>query len=101
MKVQNDNTTNVLDSLVRSAQVKSSKDTGASAKVDGSATDTVELSSRKEEIQRIKDRVMAAPEMRQDKVEKVQGELSAQTYNVKGELVARSIVKSQLLDEIL
>jgi flagellar biosynthesis anti-sigma factor FlgM len=101
MKVQNDNKTSVLDSLVRSSQVKSSKDTANSAKVDGNATDTVELSSRKEEIQRIKDRVMAAPDVRQEKVDKVQAELSAQTYNPKGELVAKSILKSQLLDEVL
>ncbi len=101
MKIQNDNKTNVLDSLVKSGQVKTSKDAATGGKVDGNATDTVEISSRKEEIQRIKDKVMAAPEVRQDKVDRIRQELDAQTYNPRGELVAKSILKSQLLDEVL
>jgi flagellar biosynthesis anti-sigma factor FlgM len=101
MKVGNDNKTSALDSLIKSAQPKSSKGKGLDGAVDASTTDRVELSSRKEEIQRLTDRVKAAPVVRQDKVDQMKEALAAQTYNVKGELVARSILKSQLLDQVL
>lgn len=100
MKI-NDTKTGMLDSLVKTNQVKTTKEKGVDGKVDGSTADKVELSGRKEEIQRIADRVKAAPDVRQEKVERIQSEVAAGTYNVKGQLVARSILKSQLLDEIL
>ena len=100
MKI-NDTKTGMLDSLVRANQVKTAKEKGVDGKADGNSTDKVELSGRKEEIQRIADRVKAAPDVRQEKVERIQSEVAAGTYNVKGQLVARSILKSQLLDEIL
>lgn len=101
MKIQNDNTTSVLDSLARSNQAKSSKDSVADGKVGGSGSDKVELSSRTEEVQKLTAKAMAAPDVRQDKVDRITESLANQTYNVKGEMVARSILKSQLLDQVL
>lgn len=101
MKIDNDPKTGMLDSLLRPSQVKSAKDTGTEAKVNGDTTDKVELSSRQEEIARLKERVKAAPDVRQEKVDQVKGAIANETYNVKGELVARSILKSQLLDQVL
>jgi negative regulator of flagellin synthesis FlgM len=102
MKIENDKKTALLDNLVKSNQLKSSKD---SKRIDGQAsgniTDKVELSGRKEEIQRIKDMVKAAPAVREDKVDQVRTAIQTGTYNVKGKLVAQSMLKSQLLDEIL
>ena len=102
MKIDNsDPKTGILDSLVRPSQVKSAKDAGTDTKVSGDTTDKVELSSRQEEIARIKERVKAAPDVRQEKEDQVKGSIANETYNVKGELVARSILKSQLLDQVL
>jgi flagellar biosynthesis anti-sigma factor FlgM len=103
MKIQNDGTTGLLDTLTKTGQVKSSKDTGTDATTTETTTDTdtVELSSRKAEVEKLTARAMAAPDVRQDKVDKVSAAIANQTYNVKGELVARSMMKSQLLDEVL
>lgn len=101
MKIDNDPKTNILDSLVRSNQVKSAKDSGSETKVSGDTTDKVELSARQEEIARLTERVKAAPDVRQEKVDQIQKAVASETYNVKGELVARSILKSQFLDQVL
>jgi len=101
MKVGNDSKTSALDSLIRSAQPKSSAGKGLDGAADASTSDKVELSGRKEEIQRLTDRVKAVPVVRQDKVDQMKEAISGQTYNVNGKLVARSILKSQLLDQVL
>jgi flagellar biosynthesis anti-sigma factor FlgM len=105
MKIANDKKTGLLDSLIKSTQVKPSKDPGVKGKGDDgireSVLDRVELSSKKDEINRLKERAKAEPVIRQDKIDQVRAALKAETYNVKGELVARSLLKSQLLDEIL
>jgi flagellar biosynthesis anti-sigma factor FlgM len=101
MKIDNDPKTNILDSLVRPNQVKSAKDAGTEAKVSGDTTDKVELSSRQEEIARLTERVKAAPDVRQEKIDQVQKAIESETYNVKGQLVARSILKSQFMDQVL
>ena len=99
MKIENGNKTTLLDSLLKSAQAKPQSQT-ADSRAQGSF-DKVELSSKKEEINSIKDRVKAEPGIRQDKVDTMREAIQNQTYNVKGELVARGILKSQLLDELL
>ena len=101
MKIDNDPKTNILESLIRPNQVKSAKDSGTEAKVSGDTTDKVELSARQEEIARLTERVKAAPDVRQDKVDQVKGAIESGTYNVKGQMVAGSILKSQLLDQVL
>jgi len=101
MKIDNDPKTSILESLVKPNQVKSAKDSAAGTKVSGDTTDKVELSSRQEEIARLTERVKAAPDVRQEKVDQVKGAVASETYNVKGQLVARSILKSQLLDQVL
>ena len=61
----------------------------------------VELSSRAKDIQRIKNAVANVPEVRAEKVSRLKRSIEEGTYNVKGEEVARKIVKESLLDEIL
>jgi flagellar biosynthesis anti-sigma factor FlgM len=104
MKIENDKKTGLLDSLIRPSQLKAPKDQGgkeAEGTADGNYTDTVELTGRKEEIERLKEKVKAAPVLDQDKVNRIKEAIQTETYNVKGELVARSIIKSHLLDQIL
>jgi len=101
MKIENDNKTNLLDSLVRATQSKPQKEQAAEKRNSNSTFDKVELSSRRQEINALKERVKAEPAVRQDKVDAVREAIKNDTYNIKGELVAKSILKSQLLDELL
>ena len=61
----------------------------------------MELSTKRQEIQKLVEKTKAIPEIRTDKVEQIKEAIKSETYNVKGELVAKSIIKSNLLDEIL
>jgi flagellar biosynthesis anti-sigma factor FlgM len=100
MKISNDKQVGVLDTLIRSTNNKPLKETATDGRTGKETLDKVELSSRKQEIQTLKEKVDSAPVIRQDKVDQIKSEMQAQTYNVKGELVARSMLKSTLLDEI-
>jgi negative regulator of flagellin synthesis FlgM len=100
MKIENDKNTNLLDSLARANQSKPQKEQTAERR-NSSTLDRVELSSKKLEISALKERVKAEPAVRQDKVDAIREAIKNETYNIKGELVARSILKSQLLDELL
>jgi negative regulator of flagellin synthesis FlgM len=102
MKIENNNKVQVLDNLVKSANAKSSKQ-GAVGKKDNQQqiTDKVELSTRKTEIDQLKEQVKAAPATRQEKIDAVKQAVDNGTYNVKGEDVARSMLKNHILDEAL
>jgi len=101
MKIENDKTTNLLDSLVKASQSKPQKGQAAEKKSTESTLDKVELSTRKQQVETIREKVKAEPAIRQDKVDAMREAIKNETYNIKGELVARSILKSQLLDELL
>jgi flagellar biosynthesis anti-sigma factor FlgM len=59
------------------------------------------LSTKKQEINELTEKAKAQPAVRQEKVDAMKEAIQNQTYNVKGEMVAKSILKSQLLDELL
>ncbi len=101
MKVMNDNKTGLLDSLTRGAQSKPQKDVTTGKTGNDGGGDKVELSSKKEQISEVRERVKSQSVIRQDKVDEMKAAIQNQTYNVKGELVARSMMKSQLLDQLL
>jgi len=102
MKIENNNKVQLLDHLVKSANAKAPKQ-GTVGQKDSQqqATDQVELSGRKTEIDQLKEKVKAAPITRQEKIDAIKQALDNKTYNVKGEDVARSILKNQVLDEAL
>jgi anti-sigma28 factor (negative regulator of flagellin synthesis) len=52
-------------------------------------------------VESLVERVKAIPDVRQDKVDQIRQAIKSETYNVKGELVAKSILKSNILDTIL
>jgi flagellar biosynthesis anti-sigma factor FlgM len=102
MKIENNNKVQLLDHLVKSANAKSPKQGGVGQKDNQQqVTDKVELSGRKIEIDQLKEKVKAAPATRQEKIDAIKQALDNKTYNVKGEDVARSILKNQVLDEAL
>jgi len=60
----------------------------------------VELSSWKDEVARLKEKVKAIPVVDEEKVARVKQAIDSGIYEVNSQLVARGILKSQLLDEI-
>ena len=101
MKIENNGKVHVLDHLVKSANAKSPKQAGVNQKDGQQVVDKVELSGRKNEIDSLKEKVKAAPATRQDKIDAIKEAIANKTYDVKGEDVARSMLKSQILDEML
>jgi len=101
MKIDNEVKTSLLESLIKSKNVKTSQEPDVQQKPSGGIADRVELSARKDEINRIKERIKTEPAMRTDKMDRIREMIQTETYNVKGELVAKSILKNHLLDQIL
>ncbi len=101
MRIDKDKQLHVLDNLSKSSAAKGKKAAGISPQDAGGIKDKVELSGWKDEINRLKEKVKTMPAVNQEKVEEIKNGLKTETYNVKGELVARSLLKSHLLDEIL
>ena len=101
MKIDNDKKPGLLENLIKPAHLKPSRDKGIARNENQGILDKVELSTRKDEINRLKEQARMEPAVRQDRVERIREQLEAKTYNVRGELVAKSLMKSQILDEIL
>jgi negative regulator of flagellin synthesis FlgM len=101
MKINNETKTSLLESLIKSKNIKTSQEADVQKKQSGGIADRVELSASKDEINRIKEKVKAAPIIRQEKVDIVREAIQTETYNIKGELVAKNILKDHLLDQIL
>ena len=101
MKIDNEVKSSLLESLIKSKNIKTSQESDIQKKQSGGMADRVELSARKDEINRIKEKIKTVPIMRQEKMESIREAIQTETYNVKGELVAKSILKNHLLDQIL
>lgn len=101
MKIENDKKAGLLESILKSSQSRQTKDTGINGqKGGGEQADRVELSSRKAEIASIKEKVKAAPVVNQEKVDRIRDAIKADTYDVNGRMVARSLMKSNILDQV-
>lgn len=101
MKINNEVKNSLLESLTKSKNIQTSQEPDVQRKQGGGIADKVELSGSRDEINRIKEKVKVAPIIRQEKVDSIREAIQTETYNVKGELVAKSILKNHLLDQIL
>lgn len=101
MKIEDSGKVHVLDNLVKSANAKFPKQSAVNQKDNQQIVDKVELSGRKDEIEKLKEQVRAVPATRQEKIDTIKQAIENGTYNVKGEDVARSMLKNQILDEML
>lgn len=63
--------------------------------------DSVRISSRAKEVQKITAEVKKAPDVREEKVRQMQEQLASGTYNVRGEAVAGKMLKETMLGTIL
>ncbi len=101
MKIDNNKQLQLLDNLSKSSATRTKTDAANATKQAAVDTrDKVELSGLKDEVNRLKEKVKAMPAIRTEKVAEMQEALTNETYNPKGELVARKILQSHLLDEI-
>jgi len=64
-------------------------------------SDQVRISTRAKEFQRAYELVAQAPDIRTEKVAKLQDAISTGTYNVRGEQVATKLITHTILDAIL
>ncbi|MEN6617407.1 MAG: flagellar biosynthesis anti-sigma factor FlgM [Syntrophorhabdus sp.] len=102
MKIQNGNKPDLLENLVKTAQIKAQKETSVDQKKNEmTGYDKVEISSRKQEVDSLTALAKAQPAVRQEKVERIKQAVEQGTYNAKGEIVAGSILKANILDELL
>jgi flagellar biosynthesis anti-sigma factor FlgM len=101
MKINNEVKNSLLESLTKSKNIQTSQEADVQKKQSGGIADRVELSASKDEINRIKEKVRTVTIVRQEKVDSIREAIQTETYNVKGELVAKSILKNHLLDQIL
>jgi flagellar biosynthesis anti-sigma factor FlgM len=97
----NDKETNFLDSPAGAVQDKPQKELVARIRKSNSILDKVELFTNKQEINVLKVRVKAEPAVRQERVDAIRKAIRNETYVIQSELVARSLLKSHLLDELL
>lgn len=103
MKILNGGKTDLLDNLVKTQQVKTQKDPSVDQKKGGGTgyDDRVEISSRRQEVENLAAQAKAQPVVREEKVEVLKQAIEQGTYNAKGEIVAASILKNTILDEML
>jgi hypothetical protein len=80
MKITNNKHAGVVDTLLKSVDNKTVKEQATDMRGSMDVTDKVELSGNKKIVESL---------------------VKSETYNVKGELVAKSILKSNILDTIL
>ena len=102
MKIDKDKQLQLLQNLSGPSSTKAKPDASQTA-AQGAAdatTDKVELSGSTAEVARLKAKVDALPAIDEDKVASVKQALDSGTYNANGQVVARSMLKSQLLDQI-
>jgi flagellar biosynthesis anti-sigma factor FlgM len=102
VRIDKDSQIRLLENLSKSSSTKTKNDAESTvAQKTRNVTDKVELSSMKDEVNRLKEKAKAIPDVRPEKVAEMQQALKNDTYNPKGELVARKILQSHFLDEIL
>jgi negative regulator of flagellin synthesis FlgM len=103
MKIDN-NTNNpvvLLETPSKPSSVKANNDSQTGSQKTVNSQDKVELSAWKDEVSRLKGMMQTIPSTNTDKVTQIKNAIDAGTYNVKGQVVAGSMLKSNLLDEIL
>ncbi len=64
-------------------------------------TDRVEISQKSREIQKVRNMVENAPDVREAKVKELKNSIESGTYSVRGEKIAGEMIKKSLIDKFL
>ena len=93
------------DSRLRPVQVSelAPSKTGAEPTPQGTSptTDSVDLSGWEDEVASLKERIKSIPSVDEEKVARVKQAIDSGTYAADSKKVARSILKGQLLDDLV
>lgn len=98
MKIDDLKTVNLLDSILKSPDSRRQESNVRERAEE--LKDRIEL-SRKKMYDEVKEMVLKQPDIRREKIEEIKPLVETKTYNIKGELVAKAILKSHLLDAML
>ena len=90
MKIQREHSARIDKAHPKPTTTKRRKASAAKSKKSGKK-DTVELSSRADEVRRLTELAKPAPDVRTEKVDAIKKKIKAGTYNVPADSVARSI----------
>lgn len=101
MVVNNDKKLSLISSLIKPANTAPPKDTVFDSKNNGDYPDKVELTSKRLEASRLREKAKTEPVIRRERVLDIRDAIMTQTYNIKGELVARSLLKHHIIDAVL
>jgi negative regulator of flagellin synthesis FlgM len=102
MKIENDKQIVLLNNLAKTSSTTGGKDTaGAGSQTVSESGDKVELSGWKGEVASLTQQAAALPDVDEAKVARVKQAIESGTYNASGKMVARAMMKSNLLDETL
>lgn len=62
--------------------------------------DTVQLSGRGREVQKVREAALEAPEVRESRVAELKSAIQAGTYNVRGEKIASKMLADNLVNKL-
>ncbi len=94
MRIPGYSNAKISDVYLRHVRASQRKDTGDTRAASGSRKtkkDEIVLSPRATEIRELEGAAKAIPEVRQEKVEAIKGQIESKTYTANGKLVAQSI----------
>jgi len=98
MKVSDSKTVSLLDAILRSPDSKRKKDDFENTLYE--VKDRIEIEKGKI-FGELKERVRSEPDVRAEKTTEIKTVLETKTYNIRGEIVAKAIIKNHILDAIL
>jgi negative regulator of flagellin synthesis FlgM len=101
MKIENSGNVHVLDTLIKTSNAETQKGSRSKTGNNQSVVDKVEISSARDEIEKLKQKIDSLPPTREEKIAAVKEAVQSGTYKVDGQAVAKAMLKSHLLDEAL
>lgn len=102
MKVENNGNVHILDTLAKAtSNAGTQQGSNAKSSTSQSVADKVEISGTREEVARLTEKVKAASTDREERIQAVKEAVQSGTYQVDGKLVAKSMLKDHILNEVL
>ncbi len=102
MKIGSDRSVVNLEAYVQNAQNSEGVKQPLTQGQDKSTqTESVKLSTTAKEIQQARKAMEATPEIREDKVGQLKGEIEAGTYSVEKDKVASKMIRESLIDTFI
>jgi negative regulator of flagellin synthesis FlgM len=102
MKIENSGNVHVLDTLVKTTNnAGTQQGSNTKSTANQSVVDKVEISGARDEIEKLKGKIESLPNTREEKIASIKQAVESGTYKVDGQTVAKAMLKSQLLDEVL